>query len=386
MKSKNKINTLITSMIILSACHVNAPNSNKNNNIQVNQSNKISKNVITPAAVSSTVANQIPQINTTQDEEIIKQIINNNIEYFPEDIENDDSLEATVPNNGGVVFATVPNNGGVVFMSDPDSTEGFTTKALIDRIIEKAPLRTVIKNKLKEKVKNVVTSVVKRIGKSEKQYKITFNKDKTEAEVTIIRTILKEIILNRAINPLSQKFKEESITKSIFVKENGSWKLSQVSPSTTKLNNSQSKIKIESIKLTIHSNNNTKTTELDLDGFKNKTRLINITKDDLVTIEAKVSNGDLNQDNPLQVYARFAKNKTRIPMFDDGGSESILENESQISGDSVKNDDVYTVNLLLNNKKGVNHLILDVRNPLYDNSKSVDNFNYISKSIPILIM
>ncbi|MFN8578158.1 MAG: hypothetical protein U0354_15075 [Candidatus Sericytochromatia bacterium] len=388
----NKINLILISMMILSACQINPPVT------QTKQETKVINNVLTPAVSNSTIISPVNQSNNTQDEELIKQIINSSPEYFPE---NDSSLDATVPNNGGVVFATVPNNGGVVFatvpnnggvvfMSDPDTTEGFATKSLVDRVIDKVaetqPLRTIVKNKIKEKVKNIVKPIIKEITKPEKQYKISFNKDKTQAEVTIITTTIKEVSLESSLKPLKKNIKEESISKAILVKENGSWKLSQVSPSTTKLNNTQSKIKVESIKITINSKNNiNKTTELDLEGFKNKTRLISLNKGDTITLEAKITNGNSIQENPLEVYARFSNTKTRIPMFDDGGGESILDDEKQISGDSIKNDDVYTVNLLLNNKKGVSHLVLEIRNPLTDNIQNVDNFNYITKSIPILI-
>lgn len=393
-KNRKKLSSIIISLMILSACEIKVPviqNSSP-------QPNKVENTVITPVTSNSNNTSvKIPQSSSVQDEEIIKKVLEGNSEYFPENIGQDDSLEATVPNNGGVVFATVPNNGGVVFatvpnnggvvfMGDPESTNTFGTKALIGK-----PLIKTIKENLKNKIKDTVSTIVKNTQeKPNKEYRITFNSDKTEAEVTVVTNKIKEVSVNRILNPLKQNFKEQTISKAKLIKEDGTWRLSQVAPAVSKLDNKQSKIKIESLKLIINSSVdgvNSKTTELDLEGFKNKSRLISISKDDLITIEAKISNGDLNQDNPLEVYTRFSGSKARIPMYDDGSSENIIENnDKQVSGDAIKNDDVYTVNVLLNNKKGINHIIIDVRNPLSNNAKNIDSFNYISKSIPILIM
>lgn len=395
MKCRSNISkkALVSLFLVISACQ-SPPINQKGSPIPLTNLNKYQSStpVIENATVNSAVIKEsiIPNIQdnkTDLDAEIIKQLIINNTEFFPENLNNDDALEATVPNNGGVVFATVPNNGGVVFMADNENTESFATKAIFD----KSNLRNKLREQVKQNIKKAIDQVKKKtIGEPKKQFKINFSVNRTQADVEMITTYNREVTLTRNIGAALKNFKEESIVKSVFLKEDGIWKLSQISPIDTKTTDNDSKIKIESIKLTIHSedkNGNIKATDLDIDGLKNKTKLITLTKGDIITLEAKITNGDLSQDMPLQVFTRLANAKVKIPLYDDGGTENIIDSEvKQLSGDSIKNDDIYTTNIVLNNKRGVNYLIIDVMKPLSEDKKSVDNFNYISKSIPIVIM
>ena len=403
MKELNKLrqSALISLLIILFSCQ-SPPLTKQNDSLIISKNtdlkvNPVNNPIIIPALDRSSQPISSPKITVTQttnDEEVIKQLIISNPDYFPTNINSDDeALEATVPNNGGVVFATVPNNGGVVFLADKESSlDSFGTKAILDRIID----RSVIKNRVKEQIKAKITESIaivvrKTIGEPKKDFKIIFNSQKTQADVTITTTFIREVLLNRKVNPLVKKFKEESIVSSVFIKEDGNWKLNQISPIDSKTIETENKIKIESVKITITSNNSTskeqiKTTELDINNLKNKMKLLSLSKGDIITIETKINSGDTSIDLPLQVFARLSATKTRIPLYDDGGLDLLAEGEEkQISGDSIKNDDIYTANIALNNKKGVNYLIIDILNPLTDNNKSVDNFNYISKSIPIII-
>lgn len=397
MKCSSNISkkALISLFLVLSACQ-SPPINQKGSSIPLTNLNqapgtqssdkaKVNSAVV---KVNDPIIPNIQDSKTDIDAEIIKQLIINNTEFFPENInKDDDALEATVPNNGGVVFATVPNNGGVVFMADNENTESFATKAVSD----KNNLRNKLKEQIKQNIKKAIDKVKKKtIGEPKREFKINFTSNRTQADVEIITTYNREVTLNRNIGSALKNFKEESIVKSVFLKEDGIWKLNQISPIDTKTTDNDSKIKIESIKLTINSedkNGNIKSTDLDINGLKNKTKLITLKKGDIITLEAKISNGDLRQDMPLQVFARLANAKVKIPLYDDGGIENLIESEvKQSSGDSIKNDDIYTTNIVLNNKKGVNYLVIDVMKPLSEDKKSVDNFNYISKSIPIVIM
>ncbi len=402
MNKLNKIkNSTLVSLIILVGCQ--SPQQQISNTVSVPKiSPSISNNTIlasttitsnqvsvSPTPTKTTIQQESKEKNN--DEEIIKQMILSNPDYFPENINtDDDGLEATVPNNGGVVFATVPNNGGVVFLADNQDSESFGTKAIIDKLVEK---NTLIKNRIKEQIREKINESISRvtrknIGVPKKDFKITFNSDKTQADVTLITTFTREVTLNRKINPVIKRFKEESVINSVFIREDNVWKLNQISPIDSKTIQQNIKIKIESIKIIVHSDkNNIKTTELEINNLKNKAKLLNLAKGDIVTIEAKVVSSDSTLDVPLQVFARLSSTKTRIPLYDDGSSDILADAETKkVSGDSIKNDDIYTTNIFLNSKKGVNYLIIDVLNPLSDSQKSIDNFNYITKSIPIVIM
>lgn len=330
------------------------------------------------------------------DEDIINELINNNNEFFPLDLNgDDDALEATVPNNGGVVFATVPNNGGVVFATDDSfNTKGIldnlknTTDTLSDNVKTVTDLKEKISN-IKERVKTILPQKWGRklVGNPKREIQTILNKEKNRAEVTVKTTIAREIISNRLNRKLIKKVSEISVRKAIFEKEGKKWNLSEVSPFEFKTNNDKSDLIIESIKLKAEKDNQTKIFEISPDKLTSKSSIPEISKGDILTFEVKAINKDESFDPPLYAYVRLPGLKLRIPMFDDGNQENLnpLKTGKKLqSGDLVKGDNIYTANIIIKNKIGLHNITFDIiSGGSFEND--LDNYDSISKSVPIII-
>ncbi len=351
----------------------------------------------------------LPDINniktdTSYDEKSINQIIENNPDFFPKDInKEEDASQATVPNNGGVVFATVPNNGGVVFVADPDS---FSTKALFSP--PSSPLKQIsalARERVKARINRLKAKlpanwVRKLIGNPERIVTVKFNDSKTQAEVTIKTTFKRELIFNKDANTNSRKITEQSLITSVFVKEGNTWKISKVSPiqlksSDEKINSEQIKLKTEYIKLITYTKDHlgkdkTTTFDLDLNNPKEKDNLPTISRNDILTLEVKAINKNETFDPPLYAFVRLPNINFRIPLVDDGSDSDILPSleGNQISGDKEKADDIYTGNLVIKQSTGLNHLTVDLIDAAsFENGSEPgkDGYSSITKSIPFIV-
>lgn len=437
-KSKNKVNTLVAlfAIVALFSCQTQTPQKieSKSNDIAYSKNildvEKEKKETIKPVAVSS--ASVIPNINLVspqevKDEEEIKSIIEKELDLSFFNTDDDDSLEATVPNNGGVVFATVPNNGGVVFFTDSDTTSlnTFSTKAILNNqtTVIKNNLETVktIREEVKENIKETIKEVRKKrprltdiipakwgkkiIGKPKKEVKIEFNKEKTQANVIVTSTSDIEMRLERANNPLVKKLQEILNVNAVFVKDGKAWKLSKVSKPESINAKNEVKIEIASVKMNILSKDKTsKIVNINLKDLQSKEEFLTLENGDIITLEVKAINTDPNSDDNLNVFAKLSNAKVRIPLSDDGSQNSISKEKSESStnkdfktssdndkkettrkksGDLVKDDDIYTANIGIKAKKGTNYLVITaVTDGSFENSS---NFLSISKSIPFNI-
>jgi hypothetical protein len=434
-KSKNKVNKLVALFAILAlfSCQTQTPQKieSKSNDIAYSKNildvEKEKKETIKPVVVSS--ASVIPNINLVspqqiKDEEEIKSIIEKEIDLSFFNTDDDDSLEATVPNNGGVVFATVPNNGGVVFFTDSDPTtlSTFSTKAILNNqttIVKN--IREEVKENIKENVKETIKEVRKKrprltdiipakwgkkiIGKPKKEVKIEFNKENTQANVTVTSTSDIEMRLEKANNPLVKKLQEILKVTAVFVKEGKAWKLSKVSKPESVDAKNEAKIEIASVKMTVVSKDKTsKIINVNLKDLQSKDEFPTLENGDIVTLEVKAINTDPNSDDNLNVFAKLSNAKVRIPLSDDGSQNSLSKEKSERStnkdfktssdndkketsrkksGDLVKDDDIYTANIGIKAKKGTNYLVITA---VTDGSfESASNFLSISKSIPFNI-
>lgn len=329
-----------------------------------------------------------PQIITTVssnvssaiDEKNILDLINNSTDIFPQESNTEEQVnQATVLNNGGVVFATVLNNGGVIFATD---NTNFATKALLPE----TPIRSKIVNTMKTKVtikKPLPTNWVKKlVEKPKRDVKIAFNNDKTIANVTITTKLNKELSKFDTSN-IVKKINENTIINSIFVKEGNIWRFDKVSPihSASESNT----LEIESVKFTVSSKNKygetqSKIFDIDLSAMKEKNDILTFSKGDIVTVEVKAYNKDEDSDTPVNVFARLGAN-AKIPLFDDGSEEIISNNQS--SGDKIDSDGIYSTNVYIKNKLGFSYITITAVN---GNSFDKDiKYLSVSKSIPLNI-
>ena len=434
-KSKNKVNTLVAFFAILALCscqtqmpqktQVKGSEISYSKNILSTETTKNEKD-IKPLPVASASASVIPNISLVspqqiKDEEEIKTIIEKEIDLSFLNTDDDDSLQATVPNNGGVVFATVPNNGGVVFFTDSDPTtlSTFSTKAILNNqttVVKtiREEVKETIKENVKEKVKEVkakrprLIDIIpekwgkKVIGKPKKEVKFEFNKENTQANVTVTSTSDIEMRLENKTNPLAKKLQEILKVTAIFIKEGKSWKLSKVSKPESVDAKNEAKIEITSVKMTIVSKDKTsKVINVNLRDLQSKDEFPTLENGDIVTLEVKAINTDSNSDDNLNVFAKLSNAKVRIPLSDDGSQNSISKEKSDTkessnktssdkketnkkkSGDLVKDDDIYTANIGIKANKGTNYLVITA---VTDGSfESSSNFLSISKSIPFNI-
>ncbi|MBC7473380.1 MAG: hypothetical protein H7263_03750 [Candidatus Sericytochromatia bacterium] len=392
-KGKNLLKNRVLACFILSltSCQSNTLIDNKL--ISKTQSPIIAASIIQVVASSSlsphsiSAAEPVTKIDT--DEQTINDIIKNSPDFFPINLQKEES-QATVPNNGGVVFATVPNNGGVVFVADSENNS-FTTKALIDNLNptlrDNLLASNIIRNIKQKVVKKVLSRVIKNtIGETQRKVTVKFNKDKTKADV-IIKLIYEKELINRDTLKVIKTIKENSVINSVFVKKDSEWSLEQISPIDLQTENKDSGVNLESIKLTIHPKDGSelKIYDLDLDGLKNKDNLLEINRGDIITLEAKLNNKDIEQG--LQVFVKFSDKKTHIPLYDDGSQDIVVENstdKSEVSGDKVKNDQTYTSNIVIKEKAGVNYLTINVDKSASEKD-DLNNFSSISKSIAFKI-
>jgi hypothetical protein len=391
-----RLNKIILGVLItLSVSCQNSPST-----IKPSQNPNVTK---TGNVVSSPVPNNVNP-DTTSDEKSINQLIENNPDFFPKDInKEEDASQATVPNNGGVVFATVPNNGGVVFVADPES---YSTKALFSSPSAKLrPIAEIVRERVKQrlnrlKAKLPVNWVRKLIGIPERKVTIKLNETKTKAEITITTTFKRQLIFNKDSATNAKNITEKSVITSIFVKEGNAWKISKVSPielqsAEEKENTEQIKLKLDSIKLVAYSKDNsgkdkTTTFDLDLNNPKEKDNLPTISRGDILTLEVKATNKDETFDPPLYAFVRLPSINFRIPLLDDGSDSDILPSleGNQISGDNEKDDDIYTGNIVIKQSKGLNYLTIDLIDAAsFENGADPTKSSYgsITKSIPFMV-
>jgi hypothetical protein len=200
-------------------------------------------------------------VNTTNnisvnDEQSIKEIIRINPDFFPEDPNNDENvLEATVPNNGGVVFATVPNNGGVVFVSDPST---LSVKSLNTFSIQAA--NETNSGQLNRKQKKTAKRPLpqrwgnKTVGDPQRDFEFKFSNNNTFAEVNVKTTVDKELSFISTFNfPGKKKIKNQSVIKAFFNKEDKEWKLDSFSNAETSIVDNKTNIFLENLKFTVRT-------------------------------------------------------------------------------------------------------------------------------------
>lgn len=338
------------------------------------------KPTITPIETQTSSTTISSNISSELDEKTILDLINTNTDVFPQESNAEEQVnQATVLNNGGVVFATVLNNGGVVFATD---NSDFTTKAILPETTIKDRIINTIKTKIKEKKPLPANWIKKLVEKPKRDVKITFNTDKTIADVAITTKISKELSNFDASN-IVKKIKENSVVNAIFVKDNKSWKFDKIAPIKTE--SEANTLEIASVKFTISSKNKygetqSKIFDIDLSALKEKNDILNLSKGDIVTVEVNAYNKDKEASTPVNVFARLGLNG-KIPLFDDGNQEIISNNQK--SGDKIDSDDIYTTNMYIKNKLGFNYItITAVSGDSFDKDK---NYLSISKSIPLNI-
>lgn len=334
----------------------------------------------TPIETQTSSTTISSNISSELDEKSILDLINTNADIFPQESNAEEQVnQATVLNNGGVVFATVLNNGGVVFATD---NSDFTTKAILPETPIKDKIVNTIKTKIKEKKPLPSNWIKKLVEKPTRNVKITFNSDKTLADVAITTKSVKELSKFDSSN-IVKKISEKSVINSFFVKDGKSWRFDKVSPIHTE--SESNTLEMESVKFTVSSKNKygeiqSKIFEIDLSALKEKNDILNFSKGDIVTVEVKASNRDSNATTPISVFARLGL-AAKIPLFDDGSQEIISNNQK--SGDKIEGDDIYTTNMYIKNKLGFNYItITAVSGDSFDKDK---NYLSISKSIPLNI-
>jgi hypothetical protein len=397
--------TLTSIMILVSACN----NQISQKNIQKHESKKTevtTSNNITNVTTISNVSG-IQEITKTeiikpsiQEEEDIKKLIESSTDLISLENENEeDTLEATVPNNGGVVFATVLNNGGVVF--NLDDSNSFNTKSLLSDMKEKLEQQSE-NNKvlnLPEKANTLINRVKKKIldrkllpkqwgrkiiGEPKKEYKLLFNDKTKEVEVILTTTYNVEITIRRENRVITKKQKETKISKVILEKINGKWSISKIGSANSTASDSKNNILIEYTKIIVESKDKagkvlTKSYIFKNNELINKDNIVKISKGDFITIEVKAINKNDESENNLIVFAKPSNIKVRVPVLDDGGEE----NPSAKSGDPIKDDSIFTANLSINTKASNYFLNITATT---DNSITDDTeFASATMSIPIKI-
>jgi len=366
-----KIALKVVFCIIISACSTNTDKPNV-------------------STVSNTVNNikktsNFPLIETKNEEEIIKDIINNDSNFFPLDLNSDNSSQATVPNNGGVIFATVPNNGDVIFGDEPNLFS-FSLKSNLSTKQLRFPIRDMPipqRPKILDKIKNNLPAQWKReiIDKPRREIKVTFE-GQNKAKAVINTFFNKKLVLNFVNKKIVKKINEISTKIAYFVKEDNKWILESLSPFEFKPENKKTNISIESMKVTIKSDNN-KTFEIPINNLISKKDIPVIKKSDVLQIEVKAIN---NEILPLYVYLRIPNIGLRIPMYDDGSLDDLFPDKKgkQVSTDTNADDDIYTATIKISKNTGINHITIESISSL-SLEDSLENGDYISKSFPIII-
>lgn len=416
-ENKTSLKSLLAlTMIIvgISACSNEVTNTTKN-------STNIIKQISNNTLINEVAKNEIIK-PSLQEEEDIKNLIESSTDILalvPED--DQDTLEATVPNNGGVVFATVLNNGGVVFALD-EETNTFSTKATLEDLKEKidnpqkyinngkaskspTPLisntpttildttkdiKDQVINEIKEKVMKRVLDRKelpkewgrKVIGKPTKEYKILFNPKTKDVEVILASTYDIEITIKKENKTITRNIKETKISKIIFEKINGKWSLSKLSPSTSNGSESTSSIEIKSAKVIVESRDKngsatTKSYIFNNNEMINKDDVVKISKGDFITLEVNAIEKDNKSINNLLVFAKPSNIKVRVPLLDDGGQE----NPNAKSGDLTKDDSIFTTNLAINAK--TKNYFLNITATTDGAILGDSNFSSATMSIPI---
>jgi hypothetical protein len=372
------------------------------NNLPTNNNTTANKPVKTgTSSGNSATTTPISTTNniTINDEQAIRDALSNNPELFPLDVNGDEEEnQATVPNNGGVVFATVPNNGGVVFVAESEKS-GFNTKATGPNDLRPKPddssgnvtVSDAVRNKAKNRLNRLKDLVPanwskKLIGEPKRTVDINFDSRRTKAEVKVKTEYERELLFRKDNSELKKRIKEKSEIKAIFIKQNNKWEIEQISPTDLEIDNVKANLSLESVSINVTDKDKTQTTTLDLSSFKNKNSLISLTKGDILTIEVKATNKDETFDPPIHVFVRIPDTKQRVPLFDDGSQSDLqpLVEGLQVSGDKIMDDDIYSANIAIKPKSGINHLTIDlVAGGSFDNN--ANSYNSISKSIPIII-
>ncbi len=390
-KGKNLLKNRVLACFILSltSCQINTPINNKPINKQHSTSIPNITQVVASSSVNPHTISAEPVAKIDDDEQTINDIIKNSPDFFPGNLHKEES-QATVPNNGGVVFATVPNNGGVVFVADSENNS-FATKALIDNVNpalrDNLLANNIIRNIKQKVIKKVLSRVIKKtIGEPQRKVTVKFNKNKTKADV-MIKLIYEKELINRDTLKIIKTIKENSVINSVFIKKDSGWSLEQISPIDLQAEDKDSGVSLDSVKLTIHPKDGSelKTLDLELNGLKNKDNLLEINRGDIITLEAKLNNKDVEQG--LQVFVKFADKKIHIPLYDDGSQDIVVENstdKSEVSGDKVKSDQIYTGNIVIKERVGVNYLTINVDKSASEKD-DLNNFSSISKSIAFKI-
>ncbi|MFN8673282.1 MAG: hypothetical protein U0457_14520 [Candidatus Sericytochromatia bacterium] len=420
LKGNRNILSLLSIAFILS-CNSNTTN-NTTQPTKDNSSDIVLKNTI------STNKETIKE-----EEKNIIDVINSNNELFSQNTDTDVEInDATVLNNGGVVFATVLNNGGVVFVTG-DTSSTFSTKAVLpplansikENIInnkeekednkdskEDKPKNTIldniknrVENRIEQKIENKVNQIKNKkvvplpeklirkvVGTPKRDVKVNFNKDNTVAEVIVTITITREVFKAGENTPIKQ-VSESNVTKSIFIKEGKTWKIQKVGPAKNTSSDAENIkllddniLEIQEVKLVIYtkdSNNNFSNKEINvnLHDLQDTKNFLNIDKESLVTMQVKA----INKKDPeaaLNVFATFG-GKDKINLYDDGSQDNLQNNPNYKSGDNTKNDDIYTANMLVKNKPSLYYLKITA---IDGNSFNKDsNYLSVTKSIPINI-
>lgn len=389
--------TLTSIMIIISACN-----------------NEVSKTKPEPSpskTIEVTNVSDIKQIAkneiikpSIQEEEDIKKLIESSTDLISLETEDDqDTLEATVPNNGGVVFATVLNNGGVVFSLDDSNS--FSTKGILSEIRDKIENQSKVENNPSTNLKPInlvdkITTKVKKkildlkalpkqwgrrvIGQPTKEYKISFNEKTKEVEAILTTTYDVEITIKRDTKIITKKQKETKVSKVSLEKINGKWTISKIGSGNSSGSDSNNKIVIEYTNVIVESKDKSGKVETKSYMFKNnelidKDNVIKISNGDFITLQVKAINKDESSENNLIVFAKPSHIKVRVPVLDDGGEE----NPNAKSGDAIKDDSIFTANLSINTK--TSNYFLNVT-ATTDNSIAADTeFASATMSIPIKI-
>ncbi|GIW21603.1 MAG: hypothetical protein KatS3mg068_0610 [Candidatus Sericytochromatia bacterium] len=373
MKNSKSFLMLISTLIIFS-CSIN-------NSVSTDKT-KSSNNEIVNIKPSN-----ISHIELKNDENLIKDFINNNPDFFPLDLNVDNSSQATVPNNGGVIFATIPNNGGVIFSDDNDS---FSIKSYSIKQL-KLPIKNIQipqRPKLIEKLKNNIPIQWTRevIDKPRREIKIYFEK-KDKAKAIVNTFFNKKIVLNfENKREIVKKLSEVSTRIAYFTKENNNWVLNSVSPFEFRPENKTINVNIEFIKITVNSNDKGNIFNIPINGFINKKDMPTIKKGSTLKIEVKAINNEPNEIPPLYVYLRLPDIGVKIPMYDDGSLEDLFTDKEgkQVSTDDINDDNIYTATIKMSKNLGVNNITIDAISSL-SLQDSLENGDYISKSFPIII-
>lgn len=405
-ENKTSLKSLLAlTMIIvgISACSNEVTNTTK-----PNSSTTVVKPISNNTLINEVAKNEIIK-PSLQEEEDIKNLIESSTDILalvPED--DQDTLEATVPNNGGVVFATVLNNGGVVFALD-EETNTFSTKGVLadlkdkisDKANEKASNITIPEKTPPEKVQTIVNNIKNKIqkrildrkllpkewgkkviGKPTKDYKILFNPKTKDVEVILASTYDIEITIKKENKTITRNIKETKISKIIFEKINGKWSLSRLSPSTSSGSDSTSSIEIKSAKVIVESKDKNgavinKTYIFNNNEMINKDDVVRISKGDFITLEVNAIDKNTDSQNNLLVFAKPSNIKVRVPLLDDGGQE----NPNAKSGDLTKDDSIFTTNLAINAK--TKNYFLNITATTDGAILGDSNFSSATMSIPI---